>query len=142
MSFKNLKVKIILGFREDQQFTIDGEEAHKAYYIFLNPEKRTIFSNGLAVIGKNIQQIVPDYQATMGWNSTHELDGDDWNEIKKVGIDRKFQKLLSLAKEVASLPSDNPQLFLKPLSEVEHIVTPVDQISDAAKLLANKFTLK
>ena len=74
---KDLKIKIITGFRKDQYYTIDAEEAHKAYYLFLNPEERGVFNNGVAMIGKNVQGIEPDYHATMGWNSTHTLDSDD-----------------------------------------------------------------
>ena len=44
---KDLKIKIITGFRKDQYYTIDAEEAHKAYYLFLNPEERGVFNNGV-----------------------------------------------------------------------------------------------
>jgi hypothetical protein len=114
----NLKVKIICGFRKDQQYSIDAEEAHKAYYLFLNPEKRGIFKNGIAIIGKNIQSIEPDYQATMGWNESHTLEGDDWNEINKLNVKNLIAHKLEDAKEVATLLAENPKVFALPLSEV------------------------
>lgn len=101
------KVKIIVGFRRDQEHSIPAEEAHKAYYLFLNPDARTIFSTGLAIKGDQIQEIVPDYHGTMGWNPTHTLTGDDWNEIHKAGVSKKFQFILSSAKEVAQMGDES-----------------------------------
>jgi hypothetical protein len=109
----NLKVKLITGFREDQHYTIDADEAHKAYYLFLHTEERGVFSNGVAIIGKNIQSIEPDYNATMGWHSTHELDSDDFAEIRSKGIDRKLRDVLYQAKEVAMI--GNPEMLKLPL---------------------------
>jgi hypothetical protein len=116
----NLKIKVITGFRKDQQYTIDAEESHKAYYLFLNPEKRGIFKNGVAIIGKNIQSIEPDYHATMGWNESHQLDGDDWNEINKLNIKNIISNKLEDAKKIANLLAENPKVFALPLSEVQN----------------------
>ena len=85
---KNLKIKIITGFRDEQYYIIEAEEAHKAYYLFNDPEARTTFKNGVALIGKNIQGIEPAYNETMGWNTTHKLDNDDWIEMRQKGIDK------------------------------------------------------
>ena len=99
---KKLKIKIITGFRRDQEYTIDADEAHKAYYLFLNPEQRGVFSNGVAMIGEDIKHIAPDYNATMGWNPTYTPQGDDWNEIRATGTERDFERLLSEARRIAS----------------------------------------
>ncbi len=114
-----MKIKIITGFRKDQKYTIEGEEAHKAYYLFMNPEKRGVFSNGVALQGSLIQGIEPDYHATMGWNESHVLDNDDWNEINKKGIARKIQNLLQDAKDIVREFSTKPEMFSLPLSEVK-----------------------
>jgi hypothetical protein len=113
---KNLKIKLITGFRKDQHYTIDADEAHKAYYLFLNPEKRTVFKNGVALIGSNIHGIEPDYNATMGWNSDHILDGDDYNQMRIKGIDRKLRDTLQLARDIAQFQPDKINL---PLSEIK-----------------------
>lgn len=97
------KIKLIVGFRRDQEYSIDAEESHKAYYLFLHPEARTIFSNGLAILGSDIKEIVPDYHGTMGWNATHVLDNDDWNEINRMGLSKKIQRMLAAGKEIAQL---------------------------------------
>lgn len=111
---KDLKVKVITGYRTDQHVTISAEEAPKAYYLFLNPDARTVFSNGQALRGVDIQKIEPDYNATMGWNPTHLLDSEDWNEIRSSGIDRDLRETLFLAKQVAER---SPEKALLPLSE-------------------------
>ncbi len=135
----NMKLKIITGFRKEQHYTIDGEEAHKAYYLFLNPDKRGIFDNGVALIGNQIQGIEPDYHATMGWNDTHVLDGDDWNEIRGKKIDIKFRELQSKAKEIATTMQNNPQIFSQPLTKID--LPKDDGINDITKLLSDKFKI-
>jgi len=117
----NYKIKIITGFRDDQYMVIDSEEAHKAYYLFNNPEARSVFSNGVALIGKHIQGIEPAYNETMGWNPTHKLDSDDWNEINQNGIASKIRNLLYEAKNVALIAERNQTVLNKPLSEVLQI---------------------
>ncbi len=112
---ENLKVKIVTGFRKDQYHTISAEEAHKAYYLFLHPEQRGIFKNGLAIIGNDIRGIEPDYNATMGWNPGHQLDGDDWNEIKRSGIDREFRQVFITAQQIANI--GDPRSMSLSLSE-------------------------
>lgn len=117
-----MKIKITTGFRENQYRVIDGEEAHKAYYLFMHPEERGIFSNGVALQGKNIQQIEPAYNETMGWNPTHVLDDDDWNELREKGVANKLRDLLYDAKKVADLVAQKPQLLNSPLSEAKQLL--------------------
>lgn len=112
-----MKIKLITGFRKDQQHSIDAEEAHKAYYLFLNPDQRGIFSNGLAIRGSDIQAIEPDYHGTMGWNPQHTLDADDWNELREKGIDTGLRDALLDGKEIAQL--GRPELISLPLSEAQ-----------------------
>ena len=110
-------IKVICGFRKDQQFTVDGDEAHKAYYLFLHPAERGVFNNGIALIGSSIQAIRPDYNATMGWNDDHMIDADDMNDMREKGVDREVRDLMYLAKNVAQSPVlSNMNL---PLSEVK-----------------------
>lgn len=115
----NLKIKLITGFRQDQYLIIDSEEAHKAYYLFLHPEERGVFKNGVALIGKNIQGIEPAYNETMGWNPTHNLDDYDWNELRSKKIDIKMRDLLAEAKKVSYLIEKNPRMLNEPLSELK-----------------------
>lgn len=112
-----MKIKIVTGFREDQEFSVDVEESHKAYYLFNNPEKRGVFNNGLAIIGKDIQRIEPDYNSAMGYNPKWKLEPEDWNEIRKFGVDRKFREILNEANLVSRKIEQNPKLISLPLSE-------------------------
>ncbi len=110
-----LKIKIITGFREDQSYSIDADEAHKAYYLFLNPEKRGVFSNGVALMGKDIRGIQPDYNATFDYNPDYKLDADDWNEVRRTGVSRRMGEVLESAKLIAQM--EKMELMNLPLSE-------------------------
>lgn len=111
-----MKIKIICGFRKDQAFSIDAEEAHKAYYLFFNPEARSSFSDGLAIKGSDIDRIEPDFQGSMGWNATHTLDNDDMNELAERGVARQLRGIMALASDIAKL--GKPEDLNLPLSEV------------------------
>lgn len=111
-------IKIITGFREDQQISIPMQEAHKAYYLFMHPDERGIFSNGLALIGKNIQEIKPDWNATMGWNTTHEIDELDFIQIRKEGVENKMRILLEEAKDFAKIALNNPKIINERLQDL------------------------
>lgn len=117
---KNLKVKIITGFRKEQSYTIEADEAHKAYYLFIHPEERGVFKNGVALIGQHIQGIEPDYHATMNWNPAHILDADDWFELRQKGIDRQLRDVIELAATVAKTQPDKISF---PLSEIKLLAT-------------------
>lgn len=119
---QGMKVKVITGFRDDQYYVIDAEEAHKAYYLFNNPEKRGVFNNGVALVGKNIQGIEPAWNETMGWNPSHKPDGSDWNEIRKKGLKPRMAELLAQAKKVAYFVESRPELMLRPLSEAQTLL--------------------
>ena len=103
MKQSKYKVKIICGFRKEQEYTINANEAHKAYYLFNNPDKRGTFEDGLAIKGSDISRITPDYNAIMGWNHTHVLTDDDYNELRISGVMDKMQNILTSAKEIARI---------------------------------------
>ena len=121
-----MKIKMIVGYRRDQEYSVDMEEAHKAYYLFTHPDYRAIFKNGLAIKGSQIDEIVPDWQGTMGWNPSHALDGDDWNEIRESGLQKKMDVAILDAKRIAE--SDAPQLDI-PLSMVLERETGIKQLT-------------
>jgi hypothetical protein len=115
---KDFKIKLITGYREEQNYIIDAEEAHKAYYLFMHPNERGIFSNGVAVIGADIKGIVPAWNETMGWNPTHKLDSDDWNDIRSKGIEAPMHDALSDAKHLLQFMEKDKNLLSKPMSQV------------------------
>lgn len=115
-------IKIITGFRDDQYYLIEDEEAHKAYFLFSNPEARTVFNNGVALIGKNIQGIEPAWNETMGYNPTHKLGDDDWNEIRKRGVEKSMRLVIQEAKDIAQIAETKPELLKMPLSETKQLL--------------------
>lgn len=115
---KTYYIKAKTGFREDQFVTIPMQEAHKAYYLFLNPEERGLFSNGVGLIGKNIQEIQPDWNATMGWNQAHQLNADDFNELNRLGVNEKMKYLIMAAKDASDFCISNYKLLKLPMKDV------------------------
>lgn len=138
-------IKLITGFRPDQFHSINEEEAHKAYYLFLNPDERGVFDNGVALIGKDIRSIEPDYHGTMGWHPTHILASEDYHEIHQYRVDIKLKEALEKGKEVAEFifKSGKKELLNEPL-EIAHtkLITLGDgRNSDYGRLLAEKFKI-
>ena len=110
-------MRVSLGFRKDQQHTIGGEEAHKAYWLFSHPDERGVFSNGVAVVGADIRSIEPDYNAMMGWNPSYALQDADWGDIRECGAEKVARRLLEAAREVAS--TGKAELMMLPLSRAQ-----------------------
>ncbi len=138
-----MDIKITTGFNADEKFIIDSEEAHKAYYLFNNPELRGTFKNGVAIVGRDIRSIQPAWNESMGWNPSHKLDDDDWNDIRSKGVDTKINKLLLKASDVARLAEKNLSLLEEPLTEIQ-ISLPTaqhNQIGEEMRSLADKFKM-
>lgn len=120
---KQQKIILVTGYNEDQRHSIDIEEAHTAYYLFLNPQKRGIFKNGLALTGNQIIQIIPDYHAAMGWNRSYKIGPEDYREVDRLGIEYDLKSLMIKAREVSKFIDRKPELAEKPLSRcVEFLV--------------------
>lgn len=116
MKTSKFKVRLICGFRQDQEYSIDANEAHKAYYLFTHPDERGVFSDGLAILGRDIQRIVPDYHGTLGINPSHKLTGNDYNQLHAEGTMTKMKTIMSLAKEVAK--NEDPEELSTPLIDL------------------------
>lgn len=134
------KIKVTTGFGADEKFTIEAEEAHKAYYLFNNPDARGTFKNGVAVVGSKIQGIMPDWNAIMGWNPTHKLTDEDWNEIRSKGVDIKMNNIIAFARDTAKLAEQSPLILEQSLTEIKLLQTKSENpLDDGIKELADKF---
>lgn len=140
-----IKFKIITGFREDQSYTIEADEAHKAYYLFNNPEKRGVFENGVALVGKNIQGIEPDWNAIMGFNPDYQLDYDDWNTLRRTGLENRARNALIIAKNVSEMIDSKPELLKLKLSDIKNnlqLGQETSQFKEELNQLTDKLSLK
>lgn len=134
--------KVTTGFREDQFVLVPADEVHKAYYLFTHPEERAVFSNGVTLIGKNIQNIDIAWNEVMGWNSTHILDNDDWVEINRSKEKKEMTALQIAAKQVSYLMEKDKSLGMKTLTEATRLLgvdSKSKELSDGVKALTSKF---
>lgn len=116
MKTSKYKIKLVCGYRKDQEFTIDANEAHKAYYLFTNPDARAVFGTGLALKGSDIQRIEPDYHTTGGFNFDYKLNSEDMNALHRDGTVAKLRDIMVNAREIAKIA---PQQHLNtPLSDL------------------------
>lgn len=122
-------IKVITGFREDQQYTIPMQEAHKAYYLFTHPDSRGVFDNGVALVGRNINEIRPDWNMTLGYNPDYKMTEDDWNNIRGKRIDTNMRTLLEKAKATSSLMEENKAIGKLQLKEAIKMLPSEDKIN-------------
>jgi len=89
-------------------------------------------------VGSQIQEIVPDYVASMGWNPGYNLGPDDWNEIRDEGVSAALSRTLAVAKKVAQI--GEPTVMSLSLSEAikQHpqLAEPVDRREGGVKQIA------
>jgi hypothetical protein len=133
----DIKYKILQGYEHDRNITINEDELERAYGLFMLGG-RWIFSGG-AVDGKNIQTIVPDWNATMGWNKEYKLGTDDDEEIASKGLDRKSQKTLASAQEkVRYLIATKQENLIGTNAKLPELDTPQrKEISNEVKRIAD-----
>lgn len=125
-------LKLKTGFKENEFVTIPMQEAHKAYYLFKNPETRGVFDNGVAILGKNIMQILPDWNATLGYNPDYKLIDEDYNEIRGKGYEQKMRNLIELSKQAGDIAvsiadKEAQKLFLQ--TELKEIIPSLPETS-------------
>lgn len=90
----NLKryFKIHLGYGDEMKLSIGEDEIERVMTAFLTGKK--IQTSAGAIDGSKILLIKEDWNKTMGWNETHQLTSDDWNEINQKGVDNLYQGYL------------------------------------------------
>lgn len=125
--------KIIHGFGVEDYIQIEASELQKAYYCFLM-KKDAVFSGG-AIKGTQILEIKPDYHRAMNWNIGYKLGVDDYEELKRKGIDRKMTHFMLGEKEKVQylIETNQPELLGKDfeLPKLEN------KISDEVKALGD-----
>lgn len=126
--------KLIRGYGAEDYLEIGEDELEKAMYCFLE-KKDSVFSGG-AVRGSQIMAIQPDFHRTMGWNRGYKLGGDDFEDMKQKGIERKLQAMLSESKyRVQHFINTKQEHLIGTNAEVKMIESP---ISSEVRLLVDK----
>jgi hypothetical protein len=128
--------KILQGYDHERDVTIREDELERAYGLFMLGG-RWLFSGG-PVDGKNIQGVVEDYHATMGWNPQHKLEALDYAELRQKGVDVAMKVALGCAKESVMF-----KIKAGRESEIGKKVQRIDgpQVSTEAKALSEKFKI-
>lgn len=109
--------KIITGYNEQQFFRIEADELHKAYFVFMNENSRTIFKNGRTLLHRELLKIEPDVNYVMGWLPDYKLSGEDFKIIEENTICKKMEYDTRLARDVA-YKITSPQQLNMPMYEV------------------------
>ncbi len=73
---------------------IDETELEKALHAFITGAP-VVFLNGAT---QRIDGILPDYHRAMGWNYGYKLQGEDWAEVKKEGVNTDHLNLIGETK--------------------------------------------
>lgn len=89
--------KVKLGYGKSEYISVGERDAEVAMYAFLNPTARVVLS-GKPVRGQDIITIEEDWHREMGWNPTHQLQGEDWNELKSKGVTEKYAGAMEVIK--------------------------------------------
>jgi len=130
-----MQFKVKTGYREDQAFFVDEQEVHKAYYLFLNPDKRSVFNNGTALIGKDIKSIEPDFHGELGFNRGYTMIEEDYGIInRKGGIGEKAKHITYKAKQIAYSAEKDTTLLNIPLSQIKSLGSGVEK-NDVSSLV-------
>lgn len=95
------KIRIGYGKEDDRYISIGEGELESALHCFITDSKG-VFKNGVCR-GSDIISITEDWHKEMGWNETHVIIDDDWNELKAKGITGKYTGVLAQAKENVQL---------------------------------------
>lgn len=83
-----LYYKVIWGFDDERTIQIDEDSLKKAVFAMIS-QKKVQFGDTI-IDGKYIIAIKEDWNRAMGFNPTYELNNDDWNEIRKLGIQEMY----------------------------------------------------
>ena len=131
----------MLYFKVFKDFTnyvpIDETELEKALYAF-KIGRPAIFSFGAM---EKIESIIPDFCRSMGWNPTHRLDDDDWNDMHKKGIEQSLTARIGKAKERIEylIAVGKPELIG---TGADIGLPPANSLSATSSSLAAKFSIK
>jgi len=101
LSWDNMEktFKIVTGFGDKDYFRIEKKELARAYHCFLT-DGQMITEEGIALRGRNIMRIEPNWNEVMGYNRDYKLTSEDYIEIGEVR--QTYSKaIMSKARDIA-----------------------------------------
>ena len=107
--------KIVTGFGAGEYTEIDREDVARAYHCFLT-EGKMITKSGVALRGRNIMRIEPNWNGIMNWNDGYKPTANDLASIPKKNKNLAFN-IMSSAKAIAgeAIKKNNTTLLAQPL---------------------------
>lgn len=133
---KTIYYKLLCGYDKERVIRISDDELERAYGLFImGDETRGFFKEG-AVIGRDIQMILPDMQRTLGWNESHKIGVDDESDPRYMNASRAAKKLQNRVKERVQYLIENG----RPHDIGKHV--PIPELDEERSPNAPKFILK
>lgn len=132
--------KIKTGYGKNEFVSIDETELETALHVFMEDSKG-IFKNGV-VRGKDIISITEDYHKHMGWNYAHEMETDDWEDLRSKNILNEYRGVIEEAKNTVKYLTETKQTHLIGKNyRIPKIETPNKSYSQEIIDIANKFRI-
>lgn len=120
-----------------ESITIDESEIEKAIFAFIT-RSSVVFKKGGGAM-ERVASIMPDWNATMGWNEGHKLDAYDWKEINSKNIKEKVNMFYEQAeKRVEYFINTKQTHLINKGFEIKEIESPNNISVLTAKLALDK----
>lgn len=85
------------GYGDEMTISIEEKDLEKAVYAWMS-QKKVNLTNAL-LDGKYIISITEDFHSPMGWNKSHKLEDEDWNELRQNGVLDYYKGKINSAKQ-------------------------------------------
>lgn len=112
---REIKYKVVFGYGDTDYITIDRErDLMKAYAAFIN-QTPLLLQSGEAI--ERVKYILPDWNATMGWNHGYKITGQDMGEVgvKRIQEAKFFLANAATAVRIA-IKENKPHILELPTS--------------------------
>lgn len=85
------------GYGDEMTISIEEKDLEKAVYAWMSQRKVNL--TDALLDGKYIISITEDFHSPMGWNKSHKLEDEDWNQLRKSGVLDYYKDKINSAKQ-------------------------------------------